>query len=316
MSEPDHEKDEDIAPVKKRGLGRGLDALFSDDEGDYAGAVASDNVPASSGVHTIGVELIQPNASQPRQTFHNDTIDELAESIKQYGVLQPIIVRKKGDSGSYEIVAGERRWRAAQMAQLHEIPVIIMDKGDEETLEIALVENLQRENLNPLDEAEGYNRLAEQYGYSHEKIGTAVGKSRSYVANIVRLLGLSPKVRNYLRDGDLSVGHARALLKAPDAERLADKIVANDLSVRDAEKLASEDKGEAPKPKASKSTKPPKDADTLALEEEMTNMLGMKVQIVTSDDTLSGTIKIQYNSLDALDKLLKRLTFLPEDEDI
>ncbi|HRC27079.1 MAG TPA: ParB/RepB/Spo0J family partition protein, partial [Alphaproteobacteria bacterium] len=208
----------DTPDKKRRGLGRGLSALFEDEEPYPAAGTEPSGAddPAPKGVRkTINIVQIEPNASQPRQTFEPEALKELADSIGRYGVLQPLVVRpREGTSDRYQIVAGERRWRACQIAQVHEVPVVIQTLNDEEVLEIALVENLQREDLNPLEEAEGYRNLMDRFGHSQEEVATFVGKSRSHVANQIRLLGLPVGVRTLLRDGKLSAGHARALVTA------------------------------------------------------------------------------------------------------
>ncbi len=301
--------------AKKRGLGRGLEALFEDEEGEYPQVDAEGNIPGASR-KILGVEKLFPNKDQPRTYFSPAAINELAESIKKYGLLQPILVRPdKVLEGQYEIVAGERRWRAAQKAQLHEVPVVIRELNDEETLQIALVENLQRRDLNAIEEARGYQRLADDFGHIHDEIGEAVGRSRSHIANIIRLLQLPENVQQMLIEDKISAGHARALLKADKPEALVHEVVKNKLSVRDTEKLVANDQGRkidarptsgAPKNKISK------DADTIALEKEVSDKLGMNVT-VDMKDVHQGKMTIQFKHLDQLDDILQRLAQTPRD---
>ena len=290
--------------TKSRGLGRGLNALFEDEEKSLpAAVVAAANAPTAK-QQTLGVDQIKPGSSQPRKDFDADALNDLAESIKAHGLLQPLLVRKAAADG-YEIIAGERRWRAAQKAKLHEVPVIILDLPDEAALEVALIENLQREDLNPLEEAQGYQRLADEYGHTQEKIAKALGKSRPHVANMMRLLTLPEKVQHYLREGQLSAGHARALITAENPQVLAEEIVFHGLNVRETESLAARDKKGTAAGLARRG--PGKDVDTMALEQEMTNLLGMKVR-VDSKAGGKGTLKIEYKSLDQLDEVLAKLS--------
>lgn len=285
----------------KRGLGRGLDALFGDQE---------EGVSASAKRTTLDIDQIEPNPTQPRREFDEQPLQELAESIATHGVLQPILVRPiEGQDGKYQIIAGERRWRASQIAQLHEVPVIIREFDDSVTLQIALIENLQREDLNALEEALCFKNLIERFGFSQEKLAAALGKSRSHVANIMRLLNLPEKVQTYVSDGKLSAGHARALLTSKDPEGLAKEVIAKGLSVRETERLASGNV-EASSGSASKAKAPGKSADTLALEEEIANVLGMKVSIEAKGT--AGTLKIIYKDLDQLDEVVHRLSHYPQ----
>ncbi len=305
----------DTPDKKRRGLGRGLSALFEDEE-PYPAAEAPSGAdePAPRGVRkTINIVQIEPNASQPRQTFEPEALKELADSIGRYGVLQPLVVRpREGTSDRYQIVAGERRWRACQIAQVHEVPVVIQTLNDEEVLEIALVENLQREDLNPLEEAEGYRNLIDRFGHSQEEVAVRVGKSRSHVANQIRLLTLPAGVRAYIRDGKLSAGHARALVTTPNADTLARKIVEEGLSVRQTEAMANAAQGRETKerPPAAAKSGTKKDADTLALEREVSNALGMKVTIGLRDRS-SGTLSVEFQNLEQLDEVLHRLSHYP-----
>lgn len=297
---------------KMRGLGRGLNALFEDEEGVYPQADADGHTPGRKR-DLVGVGQLQPSGLQPRHVFDDDKIAELAESIKQHGILQPLLVRKLADStDQYEIIGGERRWRAAQKCQLHEVPVIILDLDDSAALEIALIENLQREDLNPIDEALGYQKLMEDYGHTQEKLAEAMGKSRSHVANMVRLLNLPPAVQEMVADNGLSMGHARALITAKDPVSLAKDVLSKGLSVRETEALAMDASGKPKKvkSKAKASAKTGKDADTLALEAEVSNAIGMNVSI-DSVNGQAGKLSIDFKSLDQLDELLHRLSHFP-----
>ena len=299
-------KSEDKLDPKKRGLGRGLNALFEDEEDDFS-AQASGAESSGSKRLMLGVDQMEPGAYQPRREFDDEALTELSESISKHGVLQPLVVRlKPGFDDFYEIVAGERRWRASQKASLHEVPVIIMELADDQALEIALIENLQREDLNPVEEALGYQQLIEEFGHTQAKAAEVLGKSRSHVANMIRLLTLPPAVQALLRDGKLSAGHARTLVTAENPEELAKMILNQELSVRDAEKLAAQKSGRTPGSKSKKA----KDVDTLALEEEMSNALGMNVSI-DMRDSHKGALKINFKTLDQLDEILHRLSHFP-----
>lgn len=295
---------------KKRGLGRGLNALFEDEEGVYPQADPDGHTPGAERT-MVGLDQLEPGTYQPRRNFNDESLKELAESISVHGVLQPLVVRKKpGFDGTFEIIAGERRWRASQIAQLHEVPVIIKELNDEQALEIALIENLQREDLNPIDEARGYKQLVEEFGHTQEKAAAILGKSRSHVANMMRLLMLPSKVLEMLKDGKLTMGHARTLITADDPEALAKMIVEQGLSVRAAEQLAADfAAGKAVKGK--KKAKAAKDVDTVALEEEVSNAIGMKVSIDAKGSKGAGVMKISYKSLDQLDEVLHRLSHFP-----
>ena len=292
--------------AKQRGLGRGLSALMADVNEAHAPQGSEPKQPD----RLIPIEKIVPNPDQPRRTFNKDALDDLAASIKEKGIIQPLIVRPnpKGD-GSFEIVAGERRWRAAQMAKLHEVPALIRDFDDTEVLEVAIIENVQRADLNPVEEAAGYSQLMEKFGHTQEKLATALGKSRSHIANSVRLLGLPEGVLRFLREGQLSAGHARALITADDPGALAAQIVKQGLSVRETEKLAKSGAAKA-KPKTTKSgaTADGKDADTKALEGDLSANLGMKVAVDHTPGKENGKITISYDSLDQLDDLCRILS--------
>lgn len=304
---------EEVKP-KTRGLGRGLNALFEDEETGFASDEHIESVATEIGAKgarrdVLGVEQLRPGTLQPRHVFHDDSLGQLSESIKVHGVIQPLLVRKVDGDVPYEIIAGERRWRASQKAQLHEVPVIILELDDVKALEIALIENLQREDLNPIDEALGYQKLMQDYGHTQEKLGEALGKSRSHIANMVRLLNLPMPVQEMVADNGLSMGHARALITAKDPEDLAKKVLSQGLSVRETEKLAA-DASDKPKKAKAATKKTGKDADTIALEQELSNVLGMNVSI-DSKNGKSGTLSIDFKSLDQLDEVLHRLSHYP-----
>ncbi|MEM9469608.1 MAG: ParB/RepB/Spo0J family partition protein [Pseudomonadota bacterium] len=315
----DEELDEILNP-KKRGLGRGLGALFEDEEGDYPAVdepTRYSEEPPTAYRKVVGIEKLFPNPDQPRQFFDDKAINDLAASIAEHGLLQPILVRPdKNDPDRYEIIAGERRWRACQKAQYHDVPIVICDLPDHITLEIALVENLVRQDLTPLEEARGYQRLAEEFGETHEEIGNAVSKSRSHVANMIRLLELPDSVQALLARDELSAGHARALLKAENPSLIASDVVAKGLSVRETEKLVAESAGRKIKKRGGKkSTKKfSKDADLLALEKSFSDTLGLNVAIDTADNK-AGHVRIEFRNLDQLDDILQRLTSLPPNTD-
>lgn len=304
---------------KSRGLGRGLNALFEDDEQTPASVAAQsggDVTPSGKGRMTIGIEKIHPGHLQPRQIFDQEAIDQLASSIKMHGLLQPLLVRADSTKpGTYEIIAGERRWRASQKAQLHEVPVLVLDIPDVEVLEVGLVENLQREDLNPVEEAKGYKKLIEEYGHTQEKLAEMIGKSRPHIANTVRLLALPDGVLKHLEKGDLSAGHARALVSASNAQELAKQIISKGLNVRQTEALVNDSTGRVSKKKKSsdavKISLPgqKKDADTIALETDVSSFLGMRVSIDPTSNE-AGVVKIEYKTLSQLDDIVHRLTQL------
>ena len=286
---------------KSRGLGRGLSALMSD--------VAADEAPSGNKTPDliVPIEKVKPNPDQPRRTFDKDALDELAASIGEKGIIQPLIVRQSPESPEgYEIVAGERRWRAAQMAKLHTIPVLLRDYDDTEVLEIAIIENIQRADLNPIDEAAGYKQLMEKFGHTQEKLAAALGKSRSHIANLMRLLNLPNEVQTYLINGQISAGHARALIGHDHALELAREVLQRKLSVRQTEQLAK--KGPAIKKRAVPGARVPKDADTVQIENELSANLGMKVTIDHAAGAEGGKMTIGYKSLDQLDNLLRALS--------
>ncbi|MEO8617949.1 MAG: ParB/RepB/Spo0J family partition protein [Sphingomicrobium sp.] len=290
---------------KKHGLGRGLSALL----GDAQRAAAPDGEPRSAGIRTIEVSRIKPNPNQPRKTFNDASLQELADSISQHGIIQPILVRAEGDD--FLIIAGERRWRAAQKAQLHAIPVIIRADSDSGMAELALIENVQRQDLNAIEEAEGYRALVDRHGHGQDQIGKMVGKSRSHVANLLRLLDLPEQVRLMLVRGDLTMGHARAVATSPDPLELAQEIVRGGLSVRQAEQLAKRQKVDDAQ--SATPTRPGRatavDADLAALERQLGDMLGLKVKV--SHAGKGGTVALSYSSLDQLDMICQRLSGEP-----
>ncbi len=289
---------------KKRGLGRGLSALMADVAENDVTSAASD-VPAEQ---MVPIELIVANPDQPRKRFNQADLEDLSASIAEKGVIQPLIVRKSGDQ--YEIVAGERRWRAAQMAQLHALPVIVRDFDDTEVLEIAIIENIQRSDLNPIEEAAGYRQLMDKFGHTQDKMAKALGKSRSHIANLLRLLQLPADVIELVQKGDLSAGHARALVTAEDPSALARQVVAGGLSVRATEALVkSGQAGENPKASGRKAIGGvSKDADTKALEGDLSASLGMKVVLAHKPGAESGQITIKYETLEQLDELCGKLS--------
>ncbi|NKE45594.1 ParB/RepB/Spo0J family partition protein [Roseomonas frigidaquae] len=271
-------------------LGRGLSALIPD----------APPTPVGEALRTVPVEALEPGPFQPRGGMDRASLDELASSIREHGILQPILVRPKaGSPDSYEIIGGERRWRAAQAAQLHEVPVVIRDLGDREAMAAGLVENLQRQDLNALEEAEGYKRLLDEFGLTQEHLGQSVGKSRSHVANTLRLLNLPGPVRDLVRNGVLTAGHARALIGTADPGRLAAQVVSRGLNVRQTEALA------AAKPKPEATPPRPQDPETRALERDLTERLGL--QVLVRHAGKGGEVVVRYRDLDQLDGLVRLL---------
>jgi len=280
-----------------RGLGRGLSALFGDDEGPSAVPQSHEN-PRS-----LPIEQLKPSRFQPRRNFDAEHLEALTESVREKGILQPILVRRDpSEPHRYEILAGERRWRAAQAAQLHEIPVIVREMDDRGASEIALIENIQRQDLNAIEEGEGYRRLIEEFGHTQEELGRALGKSRSHIANTMRLLSLPGEVKAMIADGRVSAGHARALVTARDPLSLARRIEQEGLSVRGIEAALREEK--APKLKPVKLPRH-KDANVDALEKELAQLFGLKITIAADGD--AGSLTIHYRTLDQLDEILKKL---------
>lgn len=283
----------------RRRLGRGLAALIGDASSEF------EVVERVRGVRKVAIDLIIANPRNPRRLFKDADLEELAGSIKQHGMIQPVVVRPApGNPAGFELIAGERRWRAAQKAGVHEIPVVIQDVTDREAMEIAIIENVQRQDLNPLEEAMGYDQLIQDFSYTQNDLASVIGKSRSHVANTLRLLKLPESVKQYLNDGALTAGHARALVVAPDPEALARRIVDEGLTVRAAEQMAQEVVTE-PHGRA-KSARPEKDADTKALEKRLGDLLGVKVEIAHKASG-AGEIRLKYATLEQLDEIIRRL---------
>lgn len=291
-----------MSEMPRRGLGRGLSALLGEVQREEP--IAGD-APRPGGVQTIAVAAIKPHPGQPRRHFDEDALDELARSIATRGLIQPIVVRP--DGGGYQIVAGERRWRAAQRAQLHEIPAIVREFSDAETLEVALVENIQRQDLNPIEEAEAYRRLIAEFGHTQEALGRIVHKSRSHVANLMRLLDLPEGVRGAVADGRLTMGHARALVTAKEPEALAEEVMRRGLSVREAEELARG--GKPPRRREPPIEYKGAAADIEALERQLGDVIGLRVRI--NHGPGGGTVTLHYSSLDQLDMICQRLSGEP-----
>jgi ParB family chromosome partitioning protein len=290
----------DESPLRRRpsGLGRGLSSLLGE---------AAQETPVGgggrAGIQMLPVGSIEPHPDQPRRHFNEGALAELAESIATRGLIQPIVVRPQ-DGNRYQIVAGERRWRAAQKARLHEVPVIVREFDDQETLEVSILENIQRQDLNAIEEAEAYKRLLDEFGHTQEVLGKLVHKSRSHIANLLRLLDLPKSVRDLVAGGELSMGHARALVSAPDPEALAEEVVRRDLSVRDTEKLVRSQRPQKARlgPVEYKGAS----ADIEALERQLGDMLGLKVKIAHRPD--GGIVSLSYSSLDQLDMICQRLS--------
>lgn len=289
----------------RKSLGRGLSALLADvnlDEGISSGRMAN----KSAGSLEVPIEKVHANPNQPRRTFVDKDLEDLTASITEKGVIQPLIVRLNPKKpNTYEIVAGERRWRAAQKAKLHSIPVLVRDLTDTEVLELAIIENIQRADLNAVEEAMGYRQLMDKFGHTQEKLAQALGKSRSHIANLLRLLNLPDEVLELLRDGRLSAGHARALVPSEDPLVLARVIISKGLSVRQAEILA---KTKKPQPTSKRQLKSTKDADTRAIEADLTAHLGVKVSIDHKAGSEKGVLRINYSDLEQLDGLCQLLS--------
>ena len=280
-----------------KGLGRGLSALIGESEPEEG--------LASPEADSIAIDLIKPNPDQPRRRFSDDEIDELAASIRERGVIQPLVLRPDPSGEGYQIVAGERRWRAAQRAQLHEVPAVVRDLDDQTVLEVAIIENVQRADLTPVEEARGYSRLMRDFGHTQEKLASIVGKSRPHIANALRLLTLPETVLGYLDEGRISAGHARALVTAENPVALAEQVIAHNLSVRETEALARRAKPEGP---ARPSGGAGKDADTRALEMDLSANLGMKVRIDHKSEKDGGELRIRYATLDELDAICQLIS--------
>lgn len=292
---------------ERRGLGRGLSALMSDIN---VSAPNGPEAPPRRPDLLVPIEKVHANPNQPRRDFEPTALEDLANSIRQKGVLQPLIVRPRpGAADEYEIVAGERRWRASQLAGRHQVPVILRDFDDAEVIEVAIIENIQRADLNPIEEARGYRQLMDRFGHTQEKIAEALSRSRSHIANLLRLLNLPQDVQDMLRTGQLSAGHARALVTSEDPSALARLAVARGMSVREVEKLA---KGAGRKGPLSARPRDEKDADTRAIEQDLSANLGMSVRINHTIDG-NGELVIRYRNLDDLDMLCRALSVARRD---
>lgn len=282
-------------------LGRGLASLIGDVGGEAAHVERPSRTP-----RRVPIEFLKANPRNPRRTFSDAELDELSSSIKQHGVIQPIVVRPvKGATDRFEIIAGERRWRASQRAGLHDVPIVTVEVTDSAALEIAIIENVQRSDLNAMEEAQGYHALATEYKHSAEDIAKLVGKSRSHVANMMRLTRLPDQVQAYIAEGKLSAGHARALINLPDPAAAAKRIVEEGLNVRQTEALAHEEGVPERKPQKTRGAATAKDSDTVALEKRVSDVLGLKVSVDHRDP--GGTVQIKYKDLDQLDEILRRL---------
>lgn len=297
-----------MATRKSRGLGRGLSALMADINEPVEQEDTPTDRPRRPDMN-VPIESVRPNPDQPRRAFTQEALEELSSSIAAKGIIQPLIVRPDPQSdGNYQIVAGERRWRAAQMAQLHEVPVIVRDFDDTEVLEVAIIENIQRADLNPVEEAMGYRQLMDRFNHTQDRLATAMGKSRSHIANLMRLLTLPDEVQGYLRDGQLSAGHARALVGRDDAVDLARQAIRNGLSVREVENLTRKKKSledgagrQAPPQQRSK------DADTQVLESDLSAAIGLPVSIDHDQNSGGGRLSIRYDDLAQLDDVIRLL---------
>lgn len=287
--------------LSKRRLGRGLAALIG--EMDKPAAPA-DKQPAVNPDRLVPLEFITPNPRNPRRSFGDAELMDLTQSIREHGLVQPIVVRPAGQAGLFELIAGERRWRAAQRAGLIEIPVIVRDVNDRTALELAIIENVQRADLNPVEEALGYQQLIDEHNYTQADLGQVIGKSRSHVANTLRLLKLPEVIRDLLVDGSLSAGHARTLVTAADPAGLAKRIVEEGLSVRQAELLA-QTPAKTPETKSADHRRPDRDPDTVALERTLTDIIGLKVAV--AHKSRGGEVRIAYKTLEQLDDLCRRL---------
>ena len=281
---------------RRRGLGRGLSALLEEDAADFT------TLNRARTTKDVPVELLRPSPFQPRRRFDDDEQENLVSSVRNRGILQPILVRWSAmEADAYEIIAGERRWRAAQSAELHTVPVLVRDLDDSQALEFVLIENIQRQDLTPLEEAEGYRRLIDEFGQTQEQLAEVVGKSRSHVTNLLRLLGLPEPVREMLQDSRLTAGHARALVTVADPFEVAEKVVAKGLNVRQTERLA-----QASGARRRAVLPVEKDADTKALERQLTQNLGLRVAVNHRGDR-GGEVRITYRTLEQLDEICRRL---------
>ena len=293
----------------RRVLGRGLSALMS----DVAPASTNDSESGLRAERRVAIDRIVPNPNQPRRDFDPVALQELADSIRQKGVIQPLVLRPITGTDRFQIVAGERRWRAAQIAKVHEVPVVVRDYSDEEVLEVAIIENIQRADLNAIEEAIGFRQLIDTHGHTQEKLAEALSKSRSHIANLLRLLSLPDDVQRLVRDGKLTSGHARALVTMPNASALAQIVVARGLSVREVERLVKKGDAGTPPRSAAGRARSEKDADTRALESDVSANLGMSVRIDHEPAGEGGQMVIRYRSLDDLDLLCTVLSQIRRD---
>ncbi len=294
--------------VGRAPLGRGLDALFGETgTGEEAGGGA-----LAAAVRTVPVANLRPSPFQPRRDFDEGELDALAQSIRENGVLQALLVREDPDGNGYQIIAGERRWRAAQRAQLHDLPVVVRSLSDQDALHAAIIENVQRADLNPVEEARGYRRLLDEFGHRQEDLAKRIGKSRSHIANTLRLLELPAKVQDHLSAGRLSAGHARAVLSCPDPVAAADQVIAGGLSVRATEALAKRAVGRPPTATPRRAgARADKDPDTRQLEQDLSDRLGLKIAIEAGAKGQSGRVTVAFQTLDQLDLILNRLRGAP-----
>ncbi len=292
---------------RKKGLGRGLSSFLDVDSFEEIVDKKIDEkkvINASNSPVNLPIEHIVPNQNQPRKNFSPDELSSLAASIRETGIIQPILVRKNNDS--YEIVAGERRWRAAQIANIHEVPVVIKELTNEEVVKISIIENIQRVDLNPIEEANSYNQLIKDFGYTQDKVAASLGKSRSYITNLLRLLSLPQSIIKHLKEGKLSTGHARALVGAKNAEFLARKIIDENLSVRDIENIVKTGMTKSDD-RSKKRTSTKKDVDTLNLEQDIKAALGLKTTIEHNENSGGGCIIFKYKDLEQLDMFCSRI---------
>jgi len=299
-----------MATKKSRGLGRGLSALMADinDTNDTSEETGETAEQPRRPDMTVPIEAVRPNPDQPRRAFTQEALQELSASIAEKGIIQPLIVRPDPQQeGAFQIVAGERRWRAAQLAQLHEVPVLVREFNDTEVLEVAIIENIQRADLNPVEEATGYRQLMDRFSHTQDRLAEAMGKSRSHIANLLRLLTLPEEVQGYLRDGQLSAGHARALVGNDDAVRLAREIIRKGLSVREVEKLTRKKTGGRENGGGRTPPGGNKDPDTRELEGDLTSTIGFPVSIDFDSESGRGTLSIKYDDLGQLDRIVQLL---------
>ncbi|MCC6863221.1 MAG: ParB/RepB/Spo0J family partition protein [Rhodobacteraceae bacterium] len=295
--------------TERRGLGRGLSALMADVNINVA--TPSDRLRRPD--FLVPIEKLVPNPNQPRRDFQPAALQELANSIMLKGVIQPLIVRQFGQSDRYEIVAGERRWRAAQLAQLHELPVILRNFSDSEVVEVAIIENIQRADLNAVEEALGYKQLMERFGHTQDKVAEALSKSRSHIANLLRLLNLPEDVQSFVREGKLSAGHARALITSSQASELARQVIKRSLSVRETESLVKSLEKKGDRKASNRRSKTKNDADTRALEKDLSTNLKMRVVINHDKAGEGGVLTVHYQTLDDLDVLCSALSVARRD---